>query len=67
MTTKDLNHLTHECDNILNGYKRHRNPADCAVAEEVVSALKELLRNYTDYCEVVERNNNGGTINDREN
>lgn len=65
MTTKDYKHLNHECDNILNAFKRHRNPADCAVAEEVVSRIKELLANYHNYCQVTENNYNGGTSNDR--
>lgn len=67
MNTKDLNHLTHECDNIIAGFVRHRNPADCAVATEVISTVKQLMQNYYRYCEVVENNQNGGKINAGEN
>lgn len=63
MTTKDYNHLNHECDNILKAFQRHRNPVDCAVAEEVVNRIKELLENYHNYCQWTVNNHNGGTPN----
>lgn len=56
MTRKDYDHLKHELDNICTSFTRHRNPADCAVANEVVNTFKTVLDGYFAYCDAINHN-----------